>query len=128
MFLLDTHIWFWWVNQDFNKIPKHYLNILEKEKIFVSSVSLIEISMLAQKGRIVLQQSFNEWIEYATNKSDLKTIELEVDVLKRFYSLKAMHKDFMDRLIIATAIEKNLQLLSLDGEFPKYKDFGLQLY
>ncbi len=37
-----------------------------------------------------------------------------------------MHKDFMDRLIIATAIEKNLQLLSLDSEFPKYKDFGLK--
>lgn len=65
---------------------------------------------------------------FATEQSSIKVLDLDSRVLEKFLSLPSLHKDSMDRLIIATAIEKNLQLLSLDGEFPKYKDFGLQLY
>lgn len=60
MFLLDTHIWLWWVNQNFEKIPQSYISILEKKvPLFVSSISCVEATILFKKNRIELTGPFD---------------------------------------------------------------------
>jgi PIN domain nuclease of toxin-antitoxin system len=66
--VLDTHVWLWLINANFDRFPSSWLSQFEK--------------------------------------ADLSPI----------------HKDPFDRLIIATALEHNAKLASMDGLFAQYPE------
>jgi PIN domain nuclease of toxin-antitoxin system len=44
--ILDTHIWFWFINQEFQRFPTHWREIIEtSEEVGVSAISCYEIAL-----------------------------------------------------------------------------------
>ena len=52
MVILDTHIWFWYINESFDRFPSRWIEqIQQADTIAVSAISCYEIELLrcAQK-------------------------------------------------------------------------------
>lgn len=61
--LLDTHVWIWLVQGiQLSQDTQHYISkaVLES-RLFVSAISLWEVSMLAAKDRIHIDRRCQEW-------------------------------------------------------------------
>jgi PIN domain nuclease of toxin-antitoxin system len=53
--VLDTHIWYWWINQEYHRFPKQWNDIIEAaDKVAVSPVSCFEIALLHQRQKLSL--------------------------------------------------------------------------
>ena len=122
MILLDTHVWIRWFLPD-DPLPPTLLERLENaEDLAVSAISCWEVVLLQQRGRIELPLQVNEWLFEATRGSSVVVIPISCEIARLAGQLPEHHKDPADRLIIATAIERNIHLASLDGVFVNYTE------
>lgn len=123
MIVLDTHIWIWLINGNLQKIPELWLEQIETaERIGISPISCYEISLAAQKGRIVLPSTPQAWFDKALDISGIETLPLTAQIADRAVSLSPVHKDPFDRMIIATALDYEANLASVDRLFPLYEE------
>jgi PIN domain nuclease of toxin-antitoxin system len=59
--VLDTHIWFWFINCEFERFPVAWRDVIETaSEVGVSPVSCYEIALAQQKGRLSLPCSLAE--------------------------------------------------------------------
>ncbi|GBL17107.1 hypothetical protein MTo_04437 [Microcystis aeruginosa NIES-1211] len=64
--VLDTHIWLWLINGNFDRFPEHWLEKFElAESLGVSPISCYEIALANQRGRLELSYPLQEWIQQA---------------------------------------------------------------
>jgi PIN domain nuclease of toxin-antitoxin system len=114
LIILDTHI-FVWLNLQYEKIPRKIFDAIVEESILgVSAISLWEIAMLVQKGRIELPKSVLEWFEDVLPAPKIKLLPITPEVAARSGSL-SIHGDPADRMIAATAIVHDCYLATVDG-------------
>mgnify|MGYP001569579819 CR=1 FL=1 len=121
--LLDTHIWFWWVNAEHQRLTPNILKLLsESDRVVIASVSCFEIALATEKCKIGLPCSIRDWFAEALEKSGIELIHLTPAIAEKAVNLTPVHKDPFDRIILATAIEIDARLLSLDTNFPRYPE------
>jgi PIN domain nuclease of toxin-antitoxin system len=121
--VLDTHIWFWFINQDFERFPAPWRDAIETaDQVGISPVSCYEIALAEQKGRLELPIPAQQWFTQALAPSGISLLPLTADIACRAVNLTPIHKDPFDRLIIATALIYTGQLASIDGLFPQYPE------
>jgi PIN domain nuclease of toxin-antitoxin system len=114
MIELDTHI-FIWENLDKARIPAKIQAAMDAEDEWgISAISLWEIAMLAEKGRLTLPEPLLPWLEKALSNKKIRLLPITVGIAVRVAGLP-MHGDPADRLIAATAIEYNCPLATVDG-------------
>lgn len=66
MIVLDTHIWLWWGNGDYEKLaPARAKQIELNNFVAVSAISCFEVAWLAKHGRIMLPCDIERWLEKA---------------------------------------------------------------
>jgi PIN domain nuclease of toxin-antitoxin system len=123
MIILDTHIWFWW-NQDSPQLSEFHKEVIENSRsdgIGISSISLIEISRLVDRGRLILPKPLKEWFSVALAEEGVLLIPMTPDIAIEAYSLPGeFHKDPADRIIVATARVCNCVLLTIDQNILAY--------
>ena len=125
LIVLDSHIWFWWINLENSRFPDFLIPWIENaDQVGVSSVSCFELALAVQKGRLSLPVSPGEWFEYALAKSGIRLLSLSPQIAMRAVELHPVHRDPFDRIIIATALEWNARLASLDGKFKNYPELS----
>lgn len=123
--VLDTHIWFWLISEDWNRFPASWREEIESaERVGVSPISCYEIVLAQQKGRLNLPCVADEWFREALEPSGICLLPLTPEVSCRAVSLSPIHKDPFDRLIIATALVNEARLASIDGSFPLYSEIS----
>ncbi|MBI5816147.1 MAG: type II toxin-antitoxin system VapC family toxin [Nitrospinae bacterium] len=123
MIVLDTHVWFWWVNLEHDRLPSTFLSALNtSERAGVASVSCFEIALAAKRGRLELPVPPGQWFNEALEKSGIEIFHLSPSIAERAVNLAEISKDPFDRIIIATALEHDASLLSLDSAFPRYPE------
>ncbi len=83
--------------------------------------------MLTQRNRIQLQQPIDDWFDLALTGSGIDCIPVDRSVATQAAKLPDFHRDPADRLIIATALNHNATLISLDSMFPQYIESGLNV-
>jgi len=128
MIILDTHIWYWWINLEHHKISQKRLDSIEQaDNVAISTVSCLEILWLVKKKTLILPCSVDEWFNYAIEKSNLITVPVSREIAVLSGQLPEHHKDPLDRIIIATAIINNAQLISVDSKFPLYQELNYLL-
>lgn len=114
--LLDTHIWLWYALGD-PKLSSNLQAIIAASttELWISPISIWEILILAERGRIALQIDPTAWIDQSINALVLQEAPLthQIAVLSR--QLQLPHQDPADRFIAATAIHNQLQLATVDG-------------
>lgn len=123
MIILDTHIWLWW-NQDSPQITEQQKAIIEnyrEDGIGISSISLIEISRLVVRGRLILPKPLKEWFSIALAEEGVVLIPITAAIAIESYSLPDdFHKDPADRIIVATARIYDCPLMTIDRNIVAY--------
>ena len=127
--LIDTHILIWLADGDSSKISPKIKNIIEnvfqRRFIYVSAISLLEISRLAKRNRVHLSVPIHEWIKQILSFPDFKIIDLDYKIAVESYNLPGeFHADPADRIIVATARVHNIPLITMDRQMLDYAQKG----
>jgi PIN domain nuclease of toxin-antitoxin system len=70
--VLDTHIWFWLITNDWDRFPASWREQIESaERVGISPISCYEIVLAQEKGRLELPCSANEWFREALEPSGI---------------------------------------------------------
>lgn len=116
--ILDTHIWLWFINANFEQFPAPWRDRIElADRVGVSPLSCYEIALAQKRGRLELLCTAEEWFQGALMPAGIELFPLTADIATRAVSLSPVHKDPFDRLIIATALAYQANLASIDGLF-----------
>jgi len=132
-YLLDTHIMIWFLKKD-NQLNKNIREDIEyfQHPCYVSIETLHEIVILQSLKRIVLDYDLEKIVDYLKTVQ-IQILTLEINHVKALSKLptnkidKQIHDDPFDRILIAQAIAEKLTIISSDGKFPPYRDYGLKL-
>jgi PIN domain nuclease of toxin-antitoxin system len=114
-FLLDTHIWLWGL-LDPEKLNRRVARALEDtdNELWLSPISVWELMMLVDKGRIVLKSDVDDWIAEAFEKVPLEEATITNDIAMETRSVRLPHRDPADRFLVATARVLDLTLVTAD--------------
>lgn len=128
MIVLDTHIWLWWVNQDELLLKPAWREKIETgESVGVSAISCFEVAWLERHRRITLPCPRAEWFQKALEGSGIELLGMTSDIAGRAVDLTEHHSDPQDRMIIATALVFDGELISADSKFPLYEEISGRL-
>ena len=128
MIVLDSHIWFWWINLEHQRIPSFILTEIETApRVGVSPVSCFELALAHHRGRLEFSLPVREWFSLALAGSDVALLSLTPEISARAVELPEIHRDPFDRIIIATTLEMDARLASVDGHFARYPDLAERL-
>ncbi|OGJ84499.1 MAG: twitching motility protein PilT [Candidatus Raymondbacteria bacterium RifOxyA12_full_50_37] len=126
--ILDTHTWLWYVLGDDNLNKKHQALITDAAKhssLYLSSISLWEVAMLEAKNRIVLSKDCHTWIKEAVTIPGLSLAPISIEIAVDSTRLpENFHGDPADRIIVATARQKNAILITKDAKIMEYAKAG----
>ena len=127
MILLDTCALLWATNGD--PLSAEALKAINKATkagaLFLSPVSAWEIGILAQRGRLTLGTSAENYVSRAFIRPGVQIAPLTPEIAVRASYLPGdFHSDPADRLLISTAIVLGLQLVTRDREILRYSVRG----
>ena len=114
-YLIDTHVLLWWLT-DNPRLNSQCREILRYKSVWCSVVSLWEIAIKQQIGKISVPDTFFKdvkgqgfiWLEVQFN---------HIDALQR---LPLHHKDPFDRMLVAQAHTEELALITADKNISRY--------
>lgn len=128
MIVLDTHIWVRWLDPTAAALPSGLIDRIETAEVLaISAITCWEVACLSRRGRISLQLPLAEWFEQGLQGSGVVCLPIERKIASRAALLPEHHRDPADRLIIATALEHDAQLISLDERFADYTELMAKL-
>ena len=126
--VLDTHIWIWFINQEFERFPTHWQEaIATSEVVAISPVSCYEVAIAQQRGRLELPCTTELWLQEALQPSGITLFPITAQIAYKAVNLSPVHKDPFDRLIIATTVVYKAKLASIDGLFSQYSELDTYL-
>jgi PIN domain nuclease of toxin-antitoxin system len=119
-YLLDTHTLIWFLENDPRLPPTTRTEIETTQTIFVSIVSLWEIAIKANIGKLNLSFPFST---IAPNLITTGITELPITFrdLEIYLSLPLHHRDPFDRILIAQAMNHSLSFISRDIQIDAYQ-------
>lgn len=124
--LLDTHIWLWSVAQPMRlspRVARHLTN--PANEIWLSPVSVWELRLLHDKGRIRLIPDPVSWINENLVRLSIREAPLTFEVAVAVSSLNLPHNDPADGFIAATAKTFGLTLVTADEQLAKVPDIAV---
>lgn len=116
MIVLDTHALLWWT-LDPEKLSERAELILEGARshtVFASAISIWELGIKVKRGRLELPISVEEFARRLEEGNVVELIPVDTNIWLRSLALPWEHPDPADRVIVATALGKNLPLLTKD--------------
>jgi PIN domain nuclease of toxin-antitoxin system len=113
--LLDTHIWFWSVAEP-NRLGRRASAALRRaaNELWISPVSVWELLILAERGRVRIGDEPRRWITNALAETPAQEAALTFDVAIRSREILPAHADPVDRFLVATALVYGLTLVTAD--------------
>jgi len=77
MIIMDTHIWLWWINEDFDILGQARNDLIQSEEmVAVSAISCFEVAWLDAHNRIQLPCKRTNWFEKALEGSDINLLPI----------------------------------------------------
>lgn len=117
--VLDTHIVLWAANNQLSEARKELLENPENE-IFISAISLWEITKFYELKRIQLEESLEQFLMMIENYPRFAIIPLTAMVLAKIPEIAPkMQKDPADQIIVATSLKLDAKLMTDDQEIRK---------
>ena len=127
-FLLDTHTLLWSIGQS------HRLSTAARElvrdrgnEIFVSTVSLWEISLKYGIGKLVLGSMAPDDVPGHCERLGFRMIELHPRDASTYHTLPRIveHRDPFDRMLVHQCIRMRAGLVTRDRRLEPYEPYGL---
>jgi len=124
MIILDTQAWLWWLHDPARLSRRSRSKIQSAEKgkgIRVSAISVWEIAVKTNLGKLELPLEINEWFERARSYPNLVVKPLSpLDAIASTQLPGQFHKDPADRMIIAMARRHGAPLVTSDTRIRAY--------
>jgi PIN domain nuclease of toxin-antitoxin system len=120
-YLLDTHTFIWWNNEP-EKLSAQVLTLCQESnsQLYVSMVSLWEMQIKLQLGKLKLHQSLEDIVQSQIIENDIQLLDITAPHIFKLSMLEEHHKDPFDRLLISQSIHEDMPILSKDGVFGEY--------
>jgi PIN domain nuclease of toxin-antitoxin system len=130
--LLDTHVALWLDSGD-ERLRASTRALIDgcwqnDGTILLSAITVWEIALLVDTGRIDLDVPVAAWIERFLDRPGIEAVPLSHKAASQSYQLHHLeHRDPADRLLIATAIELACPLVTYDERIVRFgKKHGRQ--
>jgi PIN domain nuclease of toxin-antitoxin system len=122
MILLDTHALLWWALDPDRLSPTaaEVCERMERDGGFASSISLWELGIKVRNGKLDLGLSLADFVRRLTSTGVVELLPVDAAIWLRAVDLEWAHRDPADRVIVATALERNVPLLSKDEALRAY--------
>jgi PIN domain nuclease of toxin-antitoxin system len=116
--LLDTHVLLWWA-EDSKRLSAAQRRLLKKANdttaLGVSDVSLWEIALLVERGRVRLALPLDEWLARATAAPLVERCGMSPAIAREMLALSTTFDwDPADRILVATARVLGVPLVTSD--------------
>jgi PIN domain nuclease of toxin-antitoxin system len=120
--LLDTHIWRWSLSAP-EKLGKRLRSTLGRSgtELWLSPISVWELLVLAERGRIRFGSEPRQWIAEALSKTPAHEAPLNHQVAIRSREIMPAHEDPADRFLVATALAYDLTFVTADETLIRLK-------
>jgi PIN domain nuclease of toxin-antitoxin system len=123
--LLDTHIALWLDSGDQSLRPatRDAIDASWREggRIYLSAVTIWEIAMLVDRGRVTLDVPVATWTARFLDRPGIEAMPLGLGAAMRSYQFRELEqRDPADRLLIATAIELGCPLVTYDDRIRRF--------
>lgn len=125
MILLDTCTLLWLISAPEVLSPavrQRLESSAHEDTVHISAISAFEIAQKVSKGKLILLGSAGDWWDQALLHAQIKEIPIDSRIALRAASLPPLHNDPFDRVIIATAQELRLTVLTPDPKIHAYPD------
>jgi PIN domain nuclease of toxin-antitoxin system len=120
--LLDTHVWVWTQEEPERLGPRAKRLVLgAAHENGVSPVSTLEIARLIAAGELELSIALSEWVARSMADLSAHTVAVSHEVAMEAYALPGtFHRDPADRVLVATARQDGLTLVTADDRILAY--------
>ena len=124
--LLDTHIWLWSLLEP-SRLRGTVKRALGREdsELWLSPISVWEALILVERGRVILTQDPNDWINEALAKVPVREAPLTHEIAIESRRIEIPHGDPADRFLAGTAKILNLTLVTADVNLLRCKSIAL---
>jgi len=124
--LLDTHIWLW-SRLEPARLTRRVSRALEDEanELWLCPLSVWDVLLLAEKGRISLLPTAPEWVAVAMGKVPMREAPLTWEVALATQRVHLPHRDPVDQFLAATARVFDLTLVTADTRLLRGKGFAV---
>ena len=120
-YLLDIHIFLWWVLNHPNLSRSMRATIADpNHDVYVSAASAWEMTIKSSIGKLTLPSSPERWIKEQLRLNAFLPLPISIEHALAVASLPPLHKDPFDRIIIAQANVEGLTLITDDAIIPQY--------
>ncbi len=119
-YLWDTHAWIWAANNDaqLSRKARALLAATVPAEHAIADISLWETAMLMARGRVAVPGAPQVW--FAQALATVTVLPISSGVALHSADAGWAHHDPADRLIVATALEHGLTLVSKDAAIAKW--------
>lgn len=123
MIVLDTHALLWWALDPERLSQKAAATVAEMERSgvgYASSISVWELGVKVQRGKLVLPIAVEELARRIERTGLVELVPVDISLWLRSLSLSWDHRDPADRIIVATALAKQVPVLTKDDAIRAY--------
>ena len=119
-YLLDTHTFLWFLQND-DRLSTQIRNTIENNKdIYISIVSLWEIAIKLSIQKLNLTNRTIEDLFNSCREKDFSILNITFEHIKNIIDLPLIHRDPFDRMFIAQAKVEDMTLVTCDQYIPQY--------
>lgn len=117
--LLDTHLVLWAMQNSRALSAAAREHLRKADAVFVSAVSLWEIAIKADLGKLEVDV---ERLEQKLTEAGFQQLPISWAHALKLRELPPLHRDPFDRLLVAQAMSEPLRLLTHDSALAAYSD------
>jgi PIN domain nuclease of toxin-antitoxin system len=119
--LLDTHAFLWWVggSRDLSRRARSAVGSGRNE-CFVSIASGWEIAVKVSLGTLKVEGALDRFLPEQLAANGFQPLPIDLKHCARVATLPFHHRDPLDRLLVAQALEEGLSIVTADPVFAKY--------
>ena len=121
MYLLDTCAFIYYIGADSKMSAEAGRIISSGKRLFLSQVSLWKIAIKKTIKKLDIRETTYD-IERICALGGIEIVPIRNVYFETIQTFPYIHGDPFDRLIMATAVEENLILLTDDANIRKYED------
>jgi PIN domain nuclease of toxin-antitoxin system len=121
--LLDTNAWLRVVARpdELGTAARELVNQRGILPFGLSAISIWEVTLKARKRKLELRPTVEHWLQSALNRNLIQVIAIDATIARLANELPGdFHEDPADRLITATALHLNLEIVTSDKSIRAY--------